>query len=45
MFADDTNMFYSGKNFEQMQNQINIEMKKVQEWLISNRLSLNVDKT
>ena len=45
MFADDTNMFFTGKNLQTMTTVINEELTKVQEWLYCNKLSLNVLKT
>ena len=45
LFADDTNMFFTGKNLKTMATVINEELIKVQEWLHCNKLSLNVLKT
>lgn len=45
IFADDTNLFYSGKEIVQIQNQINEELKNVQEWLKLNQLTLNIKKS
>jgi len=45
MFADDTNMFISGKDTESLCNQLNADLTQVQEWLTCNKLSLNVKKT
>ena len=45
LFADDTNMFFTGKNLQTMTTVINEELTKVQEWLYCNKLSLNVLKT
>ena len=45
MFADDSNMFHSGTNIEQMQNILNTELAKISKWLKVNKLSLNIDKT
>jgi hypothetical protein len=44
-FADDTNLFAQGSDLTALQNQVNQEMPKLQEWLRSNRLSLNIGKT
>ena len=44
-FADDTNMLFSVKNPKMMSKIINHELKKLFEWLCSNRLSLNANKT
>ena len=45
IFADDTNIFYSGDNLNQLQEDINTEMNKLKLWFDRNRLSLNVKKT
>ena len=45
LFADDSNLFISGKNVEDMAVRMNYVLKDVQEWLCSNKLSLNVLKT
>ena len=45
MFADDTNLFLSGKNLQQLELQLNEELKLVNEWFNSNLLSLNLSKT
>jgi hypothetical protein len=45
MFADDTNVFLSGKNLNDLETIMNNELKLLYEWLCSNRLSLNVSKT
>ena len=44
MFADDTNLFHTGK-LEGVERQMNCELVKVDEWFIANLLSLNVSKT
>ena len=45
LFADDTNMFIAGRNVNEMCNQMNADLFRVQEWLHCNKLSLNVLKT
>jgi hypothetical protein len=45
MFADDTNLFHTGKTLEEVERQMNCELIKVDEWFIANLLSLNVSKT
>ena len=45
MYADDTNIFISGKNIDSMTNEMNIELQNLSKYLQSNRLSLNTDKT
>ena len=45
IFADDTNVFITGKNIENLVNEMNSEMTKLVEWLYVNKLSRNVKKT
>ena len=45
LFADDTNVFLSGKDIESITEEMNRELLYVVEWLQANRLSLNVNKT
>ena len=45
IFADDTNVFITGKNIENLVNEMNSEMTKLVEWLYVNKLSINVKKT
>ena len=45
LFADDTNMFISGKKLEVLCSQSNEDLREIQEWLNCNKLSLNVHKT
>jgi hypothetical protein len=45
LFADDTNVFVSGKVIKDMIKIINVELEKLSIWLSANRLSLNVKKT
>ena len=45
LFADDTNLFCTGQNLDDLVQKINIEMEKIYSWVKSNKLSLNVDKT
>jgi len=45
LFADDTNIFLSGKSLQDMINTMNNELEKIVEWLKANKLSLNVKKT
>ena len=45
IYADDTNLFHSGKSIFDCIRDINIEMVKISDWITSNRLSLNIDKT
>jgi len=45
MFADDTNLFITGQNMTQLENTLNEELDKVNEWFRANLLSLNISKT
>ena len=45
MFADDTNLFYTEENIKTLFDIVNIELQKISQWFISNKLSLNVTKT
>ena len=45
IFADDTNMFYSSKDPEQLQSVINEELGKVLKFCAANILSINFKKT
>ena len=42
LFADDTTLFYSSKNKAETEDIVNREIGKVTNWLISNKLSLNL---
>ena len=45
MFADDTNLFYSHHNIEELFTTVNKELQKLGDWFTSNKLSLNIKKT
>ena len=45
LFADDTNIFLQGSDLQTLVNSMNVEMVKVMNWINSNKLSLNVNKT
>ena len=45
MFADDTNLFLSGKNINEIEKQFNQELKAITEWFNAYLLSLNIKKT
>ena len=45
LFADDTNVFVSGKNINKTVSNLNSELKKLVQWLNINKLSLNIRKT
>jgi hypothetical protein len=45
MFADDTNLFLTGKSLNDLEMKMNDELKIISEWFKANLLSLNIDKT
>ena len=45
IFADDTNLFCSDKSLINLEYALNEQLKLVGNWLWSNKLSLNVEKT
>ena len=45
LFADDTTLTTSHQHYPTLINNINLELVKIRNWLINNRLSLNIDKT
>ena len=45
MFADDTNLFMTGKNLDEIKIQLNEKLKTFSLWFQTNLLSLNVSKT
>ena len=44
MFANDTNLFYSNKDINIIFLKVNSELQNINEWFISNKLSLSVKK-
>ena len=45
LFADDTNIYFEAKKLDKIQEVMNKGLKLLREWLIANRLALNVSKT
>ena len=45
LFADDTNILYSHKNLKSLENVMNFELNNVFQWLTSNKLTLNQNKS
>lgn len=45
LFADDTNILYSHKNLKSLENVMNFELNNVFQWLTSNKLKLNQNKS
>jgi ribonuclease P/MRP protein subunit RPP40 len=44
LFADDSNLVATGSNLQEIENNVNMELPKLLDWLRSNRLSLNIKK-
>ena len=42
LFADDTNLLYADKNLRALEIKVNAELSKIYDWLIANKLSLNL---
>ena len=45
LFADDSNVFVQGADLNNMVETLNMELEKINKWLVVNKLSLNIDKT
>jgi len=45
LFADDTNLLCSGKDLQELESIVNIQLTGVQEWLLVNQLTLNKKKS
>ena len=45
LFADDANLFYSNRNINLLQQNINGELNNIHQWLCANKLSLNIKKS
>lgn len=45
MYADDTAIYYSSKDVNDIVDRMNYDLENVDNWLAKNKLSLNVDKT
>ena len=45
LFADDTSTLFTHKDLKVIESTYNTELKKVSQWLIANKLSLNVSKS
>ena len=45
MFADDRNVTISAKNAEDLEEKLNNELNNVHNWLLANKLTVNVDKS
>ena len=45
LFADDTNVLFSNADFNVLQDILNSELEKVSNWLMANKLTVNIKKT
>ena len=45
LFADDTHMLYADRNLKSLETMVNHELSNVYDWLIANKLSLNIKKS
>ena len=45
IFADDTNITFATSTMADLDNAVNLELRNLQRWLTTNRLSLNIAKT
>ncbi len=45
LFADDTNLTAAGETIEEVESAMNNDLLRIKEWLLANKLSLNVAKT
>ena len=44
LFADDTNLLLSDRNILNLETSLNVELKKVSQWLYANKVSLKIEK-
>ena len=45
MYANDTNLFLTHKDISYLFETANLQLERINQWFISNKLSLNVSKT
>ena len=45
LFADDTNLLYSDRNLMRLESILNDELDNISDWLIANKLTLNLKKS
>ena len=45
LFADDTNLFFSGRDYCRLIDTVNMELSKLSKWFMANKLSMNIKKT
>ena len=44
MYADDTNLSVTGETASDIEMKINHELENVHDWLLANKLTLNIEK-
>ena len=44
LFADDTNVLHGHKDLKFLEKEMNVELNNVYQWLVSNKLTLNLKK-
>ena len=45
LFVEDNNLLYAAKNLKSLESTVNAEISRVYNWLIANKLSLNIKKS
>ena len=45
MYADDTNLFVTHKDISYLLETANLQLKRINQWFISSKMSLDVSKT
>lgn len=45
LFADDTLLYYCGKDINEINRRINEDLERINRWLCTNKLKLNIEKT
>ena len=45
LFADDTNIYFDADKLEKIEKVVNTELRKVNRWLILNKLAFNIEKS
>ena len=44
MYADDTNLLVTGETASYIEMKLNHELENVHDWLLANKLTLNIEK-
>ena len=45
MFGDDTNLFLTHKDISYLFETVYLQLERINQWFVSNKLSLNISKT